>query len=906
VLAGLLARAAEGFSGALVLRGEPGVGKTTLLDDTAAAAMTGGMRICRLTGVESETQLGYAALHQFLLPFHGQLERLPGPQRQALRSTFGLVAGPPADRFLVALGVLTLLADVASQAPLLCLVDDAQWIDPESAVALGFVARRLHAERVVLVFADRAPSHQPSALSGIPELPIGGLGGRAAAELLSSITSERLNAAVGTRIVAETSGNPLALVELARELSPEQLAGSAALPEPLPAGDTMQKMFSPRLSRLPPQARLLVAIAAAEPTAPQARLWRVAEQLGVDPEAAAPAVKDLVEFTPQVVFRHPLVRSAAYHLTPLSQRRLIHQALADASDPSEQPDRVAWHLGIAALGPDDAVAAQLEQAASRARERGGFAATATFLSRAAELSVDEGLRARRLLTAAEAELAAGASDRAAALLGRVRAGAVTELQAGTALRLSGDISLATGQLADAPSQLLAAARSKMPVDATLGRETLLRALEAANYAGRRAIEETRAVAAEILPAASTTSHPITIPDRLLFGLLHRLAGDYRRAAPLLRSAVADLQDTTIAEDLRLPWMRVGTFAATDLLDDENKTMLAAEYVRLARRRGALTALPMALRSMADVHLREGRFALADDAHAEARQIAAATGNPGLPGQASLPDLTVLAWRGHEAQARAIAAEALPSVLDRSLGAGATLVHARLAVLELGLGNYREACGHAQYAYRADLIAWGTYVLPELVEAAVRCGERGVAQQALDRLAVMAQASGAPWGLGLLARSGALLAHGADAEPLYQEAIAVLEGTRAGLDLARTRLVYGEWLRRQRRRRDARGQLRTAYDMLANMGAEAFAERARIELHATGERARKRSPGTADELTPQEAQIARLVGEGGTNRDIASQLFISPATVEYHLRNAFRKLGVTSRTQLVRVISVDNM
>jgi hypothetical protein len=298
--------------------------------------------------------------------------------------------------------VLTLLADVASQAPLLCLVDDAQWIDPESAVALGFVARRLHAERVVLVFADRAPSHQPSALSGIPELPIGGLGGRAAAELLSSITSERLNAAVGTRIVAETSGNPLALVELARELSPEQLAGSAALPEPLPAGDTMQKMFSPRLSRLPPQARLLVAIAAAEPTAPQARLWRVAEQLGVDPEAAAPAVKDLVEFTPQVVFRHPLVRSAAYHLTPLSQRRLIHQALADASDPSEQPDRVAWHLGIAALGPDDAVAAQLEQAASRARERGGFAATATFLSRAAELSVDEGLRARRLLTAAEA------------------------------------------------------------------------------------------------------------------------------------------------------------------------------------------------------------------------------------------------------------------------------------------------------------------------------------------------------------------------------------------------------------------------------------------------------------------------------------------------------------------------
>jgi DNA-binding CsgD family transcriptional regulator len=903
VLAGLLARAAEGFSGALVLRGEPGVGKTALLDHAAAVAAAGGIRTSRLTGVESETQLGYAALHRFLLPFRGQLERLPTPQRDALRSTFGLVAGPPTDRFLVALGVLTLLADVASEAPLLCVVDDAHWLDPESAVVLGFAARRLHAERVVLVFADRVPPDQQSALSGIPELPIGGLGGRAAMELLSSITSGKLDLSVGTRIVTETGGNPLALVELPKELLPEQLAGSAALPEPLPAGDTMQRVFSPRLSRLPPEARLLVAVAAAEPTAPQPVLWQVARQLGVDAEAVAPVVKDLVEFTPQVVFRHPLVRSAAYHLTPLSQRRLIHEALADASEAGEEPDRVAWHRGIAALGPDDAVAARLEQAAGRARERGGFAATATFLSRAAELSADEGLRATRLLAAAEAELAAGAPDRAGALLNRARAGPVTELQAGTALRLSGDIGLATGQLADAPSQLLAAARSLTPIDATLGRRTLLRALEAGNYAGRRALEDVRAAAAEIQPGASATNPPLSIVDRLLSGLLHRLAGEYRQAAPLLRGAVAELQDETVPEDLRLPWMRLGTMAATELLDYEAKAAVAAEHVRLARRRGALTALPRALISMGDAYLREGRFALADDAHAEGRQIAAATGNPGLPGQIVLPDLALLAWRGHEAKARAIAAEATDDV-NRRLGSGLSLVRARLTVLELGLGNYRDALRHAQYACREDVLAWGTYVLPELAEAAVRCSEPGLAQQAADRLAARAQASGASWGLGLSARCRALVARDADAEELYQEAVALLGATRARPDLARAHLVYGEWLRRQRRRRDARYQLRTAYDMLADMGAEAFAERARIELAATGERARKRSPGTADELTPQEAQIARLVSQGATNRDIASQLFIGPATVDYHLRKAFRKLGVTSRTQLARTISAD--
>ena len=414
-LSGLLAGAADGYSGALVLRGEAGMGKTALLEETLAAAAAAGLRTTQLTGVEAETQLGYAGLHRFLLPFAGQLERLPVPQRDALRSTFGLAAGPPADRFLVALAVLTLLAEVAAEVPLVCVVDDVQWLDPESVVVLGFVARRLYAERVVLLFAVREPDGQVPALAGLPELAIGGLGDEAALELLASLTPGPLSPAVGARIVAGTGGNPLALVEVARELSPAQLAGAQVLPEPLHIGGSLEQVFGRRVSRLPPETRLLLAVAAAEPAASQALVWHAAQRLGIDPDAAASAdLGGLAEVGPRVEFQHPLVRSAAYHATPLRQRRLIHRALA-AGDGSE-PDRVAWHLGMAAAGPDEAVAARLEQAAGRARDRGGYAATVAFLSRAAELSVNESQGAGRLLAAAEAALIAGQPVRAGALL----------------------------------------------------------------------------------------------------------------------------------------------------------------------------------------------------------------------------------------------------------------------------------------------------------------------------------------------------------------------------------------------------------------------------------------------------------------------------------------------------------
>ncbi len=901
LLTGLLAGAAEGSSAALVLRGDPGAGKTALLDATVAAASAGGITSVQVTGVEPETQLGYAALHRFLLPFWDSIGRLPAPQRDALRSTFGLIGGPPADRFLVALGVLTLLADAAAQAPLLCVIDDAQWLDPESAVALGFAARRLRAERVVMLFAVRDTGEVSAALSGVPELEIGGLDAPDAADLLARIAGRRLNPAVESRLVAESGGNPLVLVELAGELTAAQLAGAAALPDPLPAGGSLQQMFSCRLRRVSPDARLLLAVAAAEPTAAQTLVQRAAERLGVNPDLAISDIEGLAEVGPRVQFRHPVVRSAAYYGITVSQRRLVHRALAEVTDANEQPDRVAWHLAMAATEPDDTVAAALEHAAQRAQDRGGYAAAATFLARSAELSADPDLRAGRLLTAAEAKLIAGVPGEAGALLGQVRAGPATDVQAGRALRLSGQISLATGQLIDAPPRLLAAAEALMRVDPSLGRETLLYALEAANYAGRHAVEKWRMVAAEILPGVRAAEPQPTVTDWLLFGFLYLFAGEYRRASPLLRDAIAALGDEDTDEQVRLNWLQAGCFAAGELLDDRARTALADDFARLARRQGALTALPMALTFVGEAAARAGRFDQADAAHAEGQEISAATGNPGIPGKASPPDLLVMIWTGREEEARAAAAAITAEMAERGIGSGVSYVHTWLAVLEVSLGNYREALDHAKQAYRDDSLATGCFALPEQVEAARRCGEPDAARQALDRLAAQAHAGGAPWGLGLLARSRALLADDSHAEDLYQEAIALFGGTRARTDLARAHLVYGEWLRRQRRRRDARRQLRIAYDMLTDMGANGFAERARAELEASGERARKRGVEPVRTLTPREAQVARLIAEGHTNRDAAAQLFISPATVDYHLRKVYQKLGVSSRTQLARTI-----
>ena len=589
---------------------------------------------------------------------------------------------------------------------------------------------------------------------------------------------------------------------------------------------------------------------------------------------------------------------------PSWQRRLIHQALAAAGEGSE-PDRVAWHLGMAARGPDEAVAARLEQAAGRVRERHGYAATVTFLSRAAELSTGEGLRAGRLLAAAEAALIAGQPFRAGALLEAATPRLGGALARAQARRLQGTIQLALGQAGQASSILLEAARALAPADGRGAREALLEAVEAALYAGwsaSQAVLAEMAAVARATPAAGGSQASAT--DLLLDGFAARMAAGYPAAVPLFGRAIAMLRAGDLSSPEGLRGLRLGCFAAADLWDDQAQDALAIRWVQLARDRGALTALPVALDNQGAVEVAAGRFDAAGVCFAEASEISAATGNPGGAGTAGVSDLYQLVWRGRETDARRVAAAVAREATEVGRGGQSIFAQSGLAVLELGLGNYQAALQAALGVYVDDAPYFGNLVLPDLVEAAARCGQTGLADAALGRLAERALAAGTPLALGLLARSRALLAGDADAEPLYAEAIGYLKQCRAAPQLARAHLVYGEWLRRQRRRRDAREQLRAAHEMFTAMGAEAFAERARIELLATGERARQRTAGATEELTPQEAQIARLVSQGDSNRDIAAQLFLSPSTVDYHLRKVFRKVGVTSRTQLARTMADD--
>ena len=895
LLTGLLTQAVSGTSAAVVVRGEPGIGKTVLLDALVARAAGLGTRVARVTGVESEAPLGYAALHRLLLGFPGLVEHLPAPQRYALELTFGLVAGPPPDRFLVGLGVLTLLAEAASGVGLLCIVDDAHWLDPESAVVLGFVARRLHAEGVVMVFGARELSEVAPALQGLAEVVVSALHDGDAAALLAMVAPGRVSPGVAARLVTEGGGNPLALVELAGELTSAQLAGSVSLPDPLPASGSLQQMFSRRLARLTSGAQLLLALAAAEPTAPGTVLWRSAKQLGIDADELAPELSGLAELGPSVTFRHPIVRSVAYHAMPVARRRQVHEALAESIDAGAEPDRVAWHLAMATTGPDEALAARLVEVAGRAMERGGYAANATFLARAAELSADDKQRIDRLLAAAEAALTAGRLEQARALLDQAEPGATGDRQAITALRLGGQVSFATGRPGDAARQLLAAA-NRFPPGERPGPELLLAALTAANYATREAREQVRAVAQRVARAPVELDDPSSTADCLLLGLLHRLSGATEQAAPLLRAAIGHLRDPATPDAIRMQVPVVlAASAGVELLDDRATFEMIELLVRSARRAGALMVLPAALNPLAWSLVSQGRFDDAQEACVEACELGEATGTPGSP-DPSFVQLGIWCWRGHEKEARDITARIAARAPRPSYEHLQTYHH--LAVLELGLGRYRQAYDHLLPELLDDRLSFGTTILPNLVEAAARCGELGVAQQALDRLGARAQASGAAWGLGCFARSQALLA--ADApESLYRQATDLLGKSRCLPDLARAHLVYGEWLRRQRRRRDARVELATAYEMFTKMGADAFASRARAELEATGERTRQRSVEMAQALTPQEAQVARLVAEGGTNRDIAAELFLSPATVDYHLRKVYQKLGITSRTQLAR-------
>ena len=891
----VVANTRAGRSQVLVLRGEAGVGKSALVEYLVGSAA--GCQIARAAGVEAEMELAFAGLHQLCLPMMGHLDRVPGPQRDALAIAFGLGTGSAPDRFLVGLAVLSLLAEVGEEQPLICVMDDAQWLDRVSAQTLAFVARRLLAERVAMVFAVRghALGSGDDPLIGVPELVVRGLRDEDAHALLGSVVRGRLDERVKDRIVAETRGNPLALLELPRESTVAELAGGFGRPDAGPLASQIEQSFLRRIRALPGATQRLLLAAAAEPVGDVSLLRRVAERLDLEADAAAAAeAAGLIEFGMRVRFRHPLVRSAAYRAAGAGDRQDVHRALAEATDPDVDPDRRAWHRAHAAVGPDEAVAGELERSADRARARGGIAAAAAFLRRATELTPDAAARGARAMTAAHANFEAGAPEAASELLAVAELSPLDEVQRARLARLRAHTVFARRRGRDAVPLLLAAAERLERLGDGQAREAYLEALGAAIFAGRlNGQSGLREVAAAAGAAPSGPQPPRPI-DVLLDGLVTRFTKGYVASAPPLQRALrAFRRDAGRSENDIMRWFWLAVLVASDMWDDETWHELTTRAVRQAREAGALRILPLALMYRVALHVHAGEFTAASDLIEESDAIAEAAGNAPL----RYPSLMLAAWRGEAPDALAPFQDDVRDALSWGEGRAVGLCEYFTAVLHNGLGHYQDALASAQRACEyEDLGAFG-FALVELVEAGVRGGAVEVARAAVRRLEERTSTSGTDWALGVRARSMALLSDGRAADSLYREAIAHLERSRIAVHLARTHLVYGEWLRRENRRRDAREHLRTAYEMLHRFGAEAFAERARRELLATGESVRQRTIAAREALTAQEAQIAWLASDGKTNSEIGSELFLSHRTVEWHLHKVFTKLEVDSRNKL---------
>ena len=881
-----------GESRALVLRGEPGVGKSALLDYLAVSAT--GCRVERAAGVEHEVELAYAGLHQLCAPVLDLRERLPGPQRDALETVFGLSAGHAPDRLIIDLAVLGLLSEVAEEQPLVCVVDDAHLLDDASTLALAFVPRRLLAEPIGLVFAVRESS-EVLELRGVEELLVGRLGEDDARSLLDSALPGRLDERVRERIVAESRGNPLALLELPRGLTPGGLAGGFGLPD-MPLERRLEENFLRRLELLPVETRRLLLTAAAEPSGDVSLLWGAASLLGLGPDAAAPAeAAGLVQLGAMVRFRHPLVRSAIYGSAAPHDRQEVHRALAETIDPVLEPDRRAWHRAQGAPGPDEDIALELEHSSDRAQARGGVAAAAAFLELAAVLTEDPTRRAERALNSAESKLHAGAFESAAGLLTMAEAGPLDELGRARIDLVHARIAFTQNRGGDAPRLLLAAAQRLERLDVALARETYLEAIAAAVFAGRLARGPGIREVGESARAAPSPQL-LRAPDVVLDALAVRLAVGYSGAAQMMERALGALCDDDISVHEALRWLWLGSVIAADLWDDERWQVVATRHVTVVRKVGALSELPRALDSLAYMHVMAGELATAASLYEEVRTVCEATGNS----SARVGPILLAAWGGREREARLLIDTMMSEAVPRGQGAAVTVTHWLHAVLCNGLGQYEEALGAAQAAAENQVEFGARRALVELVEAAARSGAKELGTDALEKLSEATQASGTDWALGVEARSRALLSEGDAAEKLYREAIEHLSRTRVRVVLARAQLVYGEWLRRENRRVDARRHLRAAHDAFSSMGAEAFADRARHELQATGVTVRQRSDETRNVLTPQEAQIARLAREGFSNPEIGARLFISPRTVQYHLHKVFLKLEITSRNQLGRL------
>jgi DNA-binding CsgD family transcriptional regulator len=890
VLDRLLEAARQGHGRVLVVYGEPGVGKTALLDYAVETASD--FRVARSVGVEGEMELAFAAMQQLCSPSLDLMQHLPEPQRDALEVALGLSAGGAPNLFFVALAVLNLLSEAAEERPLLCVVDDAQWLDGASARVLAFVARRLLAERIAMVFAAREPM---VSLRGAAELQVEPLGHRDARELLESVLPGRLDERVLERIVVETGGNPLALLELPRGLTPGQLAGGFGLTAAGPLSAGIEQSFTRRLARLPHDSKRLLLLASAEPLGDPALLWRAAKKLGIS-ETAGDAVESegFATLDGAVTFRHPLVRSAVYSAAERDERRRIHGALADATDPELDPDRRAWHRAQAAAAPDEDVAAELERSAGRAQARGGVAAVASFLERAASLTPESRRRAERQLAAAGAKRDAGELEGALDLLANVESRALDELGLARAELLQAQIALVQQRGSDAGGLFLSAASRLEPIDPSLARETYLEALGGAMAHDVDVVGGTAAVAvaARAAPWGATARHSDSV---VLDAFSTRVLDGFAAAAPLYAKALElELAADDDSRSLSLSRFRNNNIVALELWDADAAHQLAEREVQAARDTGALTHLQFALSFLLRGNIRAGELTTAGLQLDEADMIAEAIGNHRL---VNAP-MILAAWRGDDARA----SELIEAGSEEAIARGwASNSYAR-AVLANGLGRHEIARDAVWELFRSDAIGYGTLLVTELVEAASRTGDREMLEYAGDWLAERTRVLDSAWVRGIEALARALSSEGQSADRLYSESIENLSRPRLVLELARAHLLYGEWLRRQRRRLDAREQLRMAHDAFAGMGVEAFARRAERELVATGEHARKRTAETRDQLTPQEEQISRLVAQGQSNREIAAQLFISPSTVEYHLRKVFRKLGVKSRTQLARQLA----
>jgi DNA-binding CsgD family transcriptional regulator len=884
----------RGESRSLVLRGEAGIGKTALLEYLVATASD--LTVLRAVGVESEMELAYASLHQLCGPLFGRLESLPGHQRQALEIVFGLSAGGAPDRFHVALAVLSLLSEVSEERPVLCVVDDAQWLDQTSALTLAFVARRLLAEPVGLVFAAREPGDQ---LRGLPDLLVGGLRNGDARALLNSAVRFKLDAQVADRVMAETRGNPLALLELPRGLSAAELAGfGTAAISALPG--RIEDSFRRRIAALPEPARRLLLLAAADPLGEPVLVWRAAGRQGISAQAAALVTEaGLCEFGTRIRFRHPLVRAAAYGAGSPDERRAAHAAIAEVTDAEADPDRRAWHRALACAGPDEAVADELERSAVRARSRGGQAAAAAFLERSAELTLDPERRAGRALAAAEASYLAGSGEDALRLAGVAERGPLDEFDRVRVDVLRARVATMQRRVSDAAPLLLHAARRLEWFDRRAARDTYRDAFIAAFYAGSLAGEVGLPEVAAAIRSAAPSAEPPSVTDELLDAAALLVDEGYAAGAPAVLRALAAFRVAPISQDEEMQWLFLASQLAHNVYDEPSWDAHSARMLELVRQTGVLAPLPMAAAERYTRDLYVGDLAAAAVYVEEQDRVLEAIGAERSPISRAL----LAAYRGREGEVAQLSEVATFYTVSRGLGIGLDALHWAKVVLGNGLGRYDEALVAARpgAAYPPAMNVHSR-TLTELVEAAVRCGRPEEAADAIRRLAEMASACGTDWILGIEARSRALVADPADADELYRRAIDRLSRTRIRSELARAHLLYGEWLRRQGRRVDARQQLRTAHEMLTAIGMTAFAERARVELAATGEKVRKRTAETRHDLTAQERQIADLARDGLSNPEIGARLFLSRRTVQYHLGHVFAKLEIRTRNELARALA----